>query len=143
MYHTTVGCRQPDTMLTSCAHAQANEAAQRLKQTVSAICNSTKYVSYVYAGVHLRFTATDDRVLENTMLPPDFGRCMEVWLNDDVIIVIFLILSFFPLPNCRPLRYPSVIYTYKSLFFIHAHNNKLYLSFVLDTNAHIPLCTPR
>ena len=32
----------------------------------------------VDVGVHLRFTATDDRVLDATMLPPDFGFCMEV-----------------------------------------------------------------
>ena len=35
----------------------------------------------VYVGVHLRFTATDDRVLDATMLPPDFGDCMEVYLG--------------------------------------------------------------
>ena len=32
----------------------------------------------VYVGVHLRFTATDDRTLDRAMLPLDFGLCMRV-----------------------------------------------------------------
>ena len=54
---------------------QANGAAERLKQSLAGMRPSTG----VYVGVHLRFTATDDRVLDMSILPSDFGHCMEVW----------------------------------------------------------------
>merc|ERR1719353_1944662 len=53
----------------------ANGAARRLKQL--RLGTTTTYKWSVYVGVHLRFTATDDRILDITMLPHDFGECMQ------------------------------------------------------------------
>ena len=57
--------------------SQANGAARRLKQSH---LGATTAKWSLYVGVHLRFAATDDRVLDITMLPQDFGQCMEVCL---------------------------------------------------------------
>ena len=56
--------------------SQANGVARQLKQSLLHIEVTTIWT--VYVDVHLRFAATDDRVLDITMLPQDFGQCMEV-----------------------------------------------------------------
>ena len=69
--------------------SQANGAAGRLKQSLLHIEVTTTWTLYV--GVHLRFAATDDRVLDITMLPHDFGQCMQV-----CVFVCYLIWRFEP-----------------------------------------------
>ena len=67
---------------------QANDAAQTLKQSL--LKNGTR-VRSVNVGVHLRFTATDDSVLDAAILPTDFGLCMEVSVkaNETRLIAIY------------------------------------------------------